>query len=50
MHSQYAVTAVDAYGNESELIPIGASFSATEAAIRIDEKVKKASVCLWGKK
>jgi hypothetical protein len=50
MHSQYAVTAVDAYGNESELIPIGAPFSAEEATIRIDEKVKKASVCLSGKK
>ena len=50
MHSQYAVTAVDAYGNESALIPIGAPFSAPEAAVRIDEKVKKASVCLWGKK
>jgi hypothetical protein len=50
MHSQYAVTAVDAYGNESELQPVGAPFSAAEAEKRIDEKVKKAFNCLSGKK
>lgn len=50
MHSQYAVTAVDAYGNESELQPIGTPFSAAEAEKRIDYKVKKAFNCLSGKK
>ena len=50
MHSQYAVTAVDAYGNESELQPIGTPFSAAEAEKRIDDKVKKAFNCLSGKK
>ena len=50
MHSQYAVSAVDAYGNESPLSSIDITFVAPETSISADNKVKKALEPLRGKK
>ena len=50
MHSQYAVTAIDAYGNESSLSPTSAPFITPEARISTYNKVKKALEPLRGKK
>ncbi len=50
MHSQYAVTAIDAYGNESTLSTIGTTFISPETSICADTKVKKALEPLRGKK
>jgi hypothetical protein len=50
LYAQYAVTAVDAYGNESELIPINLPKNADSDPLSAEEKVKKAYEDLWGKK
>ena len=50
LHSQYAVTAVDAYGNESELIPLNAIKSTDSDTLSTEEKVKKSLRTLVGKK
>jgi hypothetical protein len=44
------VTAVDAYGNESELIPINLPKNADSDPLSAADKVKKAYEDLWGKK
>ena len=50
MYSQYAVTAIDAYGNESPLIPIKSSFITMKEGATPSERVKKAFEPLRGKK
>jgi fibronectin type 3 domain-containing protein len=50
LHSQYAVTAVDAYGNESALNPLNTIKVIDIDTLTTDEKVKKAFEHLWVKK
>jgi hypothetical protein len=50
MYSQYAVTAIDAYGNESPLIPIKSPFITIKEGSTPSERVKKAFEPLRGKK
>ena len=50
LYEQYAITSVDAYGNESALIPINIPKVADSNTLSSAEKVKKAYEHLWGKK
>ena len=50
LYEQYAITSVDAYGNESALIPINIPKAADSNTLSSAEKVKKAYEHLWGKK
>lgn len=50
LYSQYAVTSIDAYGNESPLCPLGDNFYTEEKRRATEEKVKKAQEHLRGKK
>ena len=50
LYEQYAITSVDAYGNESALIPINIPKAADSNTLSSAEKVKKAHEHLWGKK
>jgi fibronectin type 3 domain-containing protein len=50
LYSQYAVTSIDAYGNESPICPLGDNFYTEEKRRATEEKVKKAQEHLRGKK
>jgi hypothetical protein len=53
LYSQYAVTAVDAYGNESAFTPIAIAeteVKSPDSALSAEERIKKVRKQLVGKK